>query len=100
MYIYNLTSVVSIEVQKQWLDWLKNEYALSIKNKGQIDEIRVFKILNLEQEHTYAIHHHTSSPQNLMSFIQEDIPKLQAECFRKFSDKVLMFGTELKEIEL
>ena len=54
----------------------------------------------MENDITYAIHHETDSPQDLFDFIKKEIPTLIQLNMENFSNKVLMFGTELKEIEL
>lgn len=98
MYVYNLTLTVSSHIHKQWLEWFQTEYVPKVKKSGKIQAIRIFKILNSPADPTYAIHHETSSPQNLLDFTTNDIPFLMELCAKSFGDQALMFGTELKEV--
>lgn len=100
MYVYNLTWTVSSSIHKQWLDWFETEYVPRVKRLGKIESVRIFKILNSPTEPTYAVHHETPSPQNLLDFITNNLPVLTELCAKNFGDQALMFGTELKEIVL
>ncbi|MDO5104401.1 DUF4286 family protein [Capnocytophaga sp.] len=100
MYIYNLTFVIDNQLHNQWLEWFEKEYLPSLKTSKLVSQVRVFKVLTTQPEPTYAIHHQTESPQQLLSFTQEDIPRVQSRCFQLFGDKVLTFGTQLKEVSL
>lgn len=100
MYVYNLTCAVERGTHKQWLNWIKQEYIAKVYETNQIKSVRIFKILNTEDNITYALHHETASPQDLQEFIQKDVPTLIQLSRKCFGDKVLMFGTTLKEISL
>lgn len=88
------------DTHKQWLNWIKQEYIVKIYETNQIKSVRIFKILNTEDNITYALHHETASPQDLQEFIRKDVPTLMQLSRKHFGDKVLMFGTTLKEISL
>ncbi|GIJ97043.1 hypothetical protein CAPN001_16120 [Capnocytophaga stomatis] len=100
MYIYNLTAVIGRNIHNQWLDWIKQIYIHKVYETNKIKSVRIFKIMNMENDITYAIHHETESPQDLLHFIKNEIPTLKQLSMENFGDKVLMFGTELKEISL
>lgn len=100
MYIYNLSAVIERDIHIQWLNWIKETYIHKVYDTNKIKSVRIFKILNMENDITYAIHHETDSPQDLFDFIKKEIPTLIQLNMENFPNKVLMFGTELKEIEL
>lgn len=100
MYVYNLTLVIDANLNNQWLNWLESVYLPKVYATRNINSVRIFKILSVDTEITYAIHHETESPRNLLDFTTKDIPELQALSFDTFADKVLMFGTQLKEVIL
>ncbi|MEB3016282.1 DUF4286 family protein [Capnocytophaga ochracea] len=98
MYVYNLTVVISDEVFPQWQEWLQNVYLPTINTNKTIERVRVFKVLNVPEKH-YAIHHETTSPAQLLHFIEHTIPKLLQQSAETFGEKVLFWGTQLKEVK-
>ncbi|MDO5607159.1 MAG: DUF4286 family protein [Capnocytophaga sp.] len=98
MYIYNITSVINPDTHQEWLEWIRNKYIPKMASSKYIESVRVFKVLGNPNEPTYAIHHQTELPQQLLDFIRKEVPLLQEECRHAFGEKVLMFGTELKEV--
>ncbi|EKY11395.1 hypothetical protein HMPREF9072_02410 [Capnocytophaga sp. oral taxon 324 str. F0483] len=98
MYVYNLTVVISDEVFPQWQEWLQNVYLPTINTNKAIERVRVFKVLNVPEKH-YAIHHETTSPAQLLYFIEHTIPKLLQQSAESFGEKVLFWGTQLKEVK-
>lgn len=100
MYVYNLTFVVNSNIYASWLRWLEGEYIPKVNNSGRIQSVRVFKVLNAAPDLTIAVHHQTQSPQDLLDFITTEVPNLNKLSSEVFGDSVLMFGTELKEINI
>lgn len=100
MYVYNLTVVVSNEIFELWFNWLKTDYIPKVEASKKINNTRIFKVLNTPSDVTFALHHETQHPQDLLDFITKDIPHFQMLSYNLFGEKALMFGTELKEIFL
>lgn len=98
MYVYNLTMVVSDEVFLLWQNWLQSVYLPIVKTSGTIEKVRVFKLLDAPEKH-YAVHCETSSPAQLMHFIEKTIPQLLQQAAETFGEKVLFWGTQLKEVK-
>lgn len=98
MYVYNLTMVVSDEVFVKWQTWLQEAYLPAIKAVDTIEKVRVFKLLDVPEKH-YAVHCETSSPAQLMHFIENTIPQLLQQAAETFGEKVLFWGTQLKEVK-
>ena len=68
-----LTMVVSDEVFLLWQNWLQSVYLPIVKTSGTIEKVRVFKLLDAPEKH-YAVHCETSSPAQLMHFIEKYYP--------------------------
>ena len=54
--------------------------------------------MDVPEKH-YAIHHETTSPAQLLHFIEHTIPKLLQQSAETFGEKVLFWGTQLKEVK-
>ena len=98
MYVYNLTMVVNDEVFLSWQDWLQSVYLPIVKTSGTIEKVRVFKLLDAPKNH-YAVHCETSSPAQLLHFIECTIPQILQQAAETFGEKVLFWGTQLKEMK-
>ena len=94
---------------QQFLFYFNNKYTLSftlvnfsylstINTNKTIERVRVFKVLDVPEKH-YAIHHETTSPAQLLHFIEHTIPKLLQQSAESFGEKVLFWGTQLKEVK-
>ena len=98
MYVYNLTMVVGDEVFNKWQEWLQGVYLPAIKAVDTIENVRVFKLLDTPEKH-YAVHCETSSPAQLLHFIECTIPQILQQAAETFGEKVLFWGTQLKEMK-
>ena len=69
-----------------------------IEESKKVDSVRFLKILNTEPNVSIAIHHQIEAPQQMFDFVNLIYPVLAQRCFETFGEKVLLFGTELKEL--
>jgi len=82
--------VVSDEVFLLWQNWLQSVYLPIVKTSGTIEKVRVFKLLDAPEKH-YAVHCETSSPAQLMHFIENTIPQLLQQ-LPKLLERKFFFG--------
>ena len=99
MYVYNLTVVVNNEELTTWHEWLKNVYLQTVNRSNLVENVRVFKIMDMPEPH-YAIHHEQQNPQEMFNFIQGVLTDLLKEAAQQFGEKVLFFGTNLATLTI
>nr|WP_314289325.1 DUF4286 family protein [uncultured Capnocytophaga sp.] len=97
MYVYNLTMVVGDGVFSEWQEWLKSSYLPRVKAIEGVENVRVFKLLDVPEKH-YAVHCEISSPMLLLRFMTDIVPELLQEAAGLFGEEVLFWGTQLKEM--
>jgi len=97
MYVYNLTAVVNDQVLTAWQEWLQTLYFPTVKESNSVERTRVLRVMNATEPH-FAIHHEQQNPQEMLRFIKEILPVLLEKAAERFGEKVLFFGTELKEV--
>lgn len=100
MIIYNVTSNIDESIHDQWLKWMKEEHIWQVLATEKFEKATLVKVL-VEEENdvTYSVQYKTNSREALEAYYKEDAPKLRAEGFKRFGDKVLSFRTELEIID-
>lgn len=100
MYVYNITFVITPQIHNKWMKWIHEVYIDNLLKNKYVKKIKMFKIITNSNELTYALHHKIETPEELKKFVNEQMPILNTKIFETFGEKVLTFGTELKEIPL
>ncbi|MBL4746339.1 MAG: DUF4286 family protein [Flavobacteriaceae bacterium] len=101
MYIYSVTVNIEKNVEKEWLDWMRNTHIPAILKTGKFSKALLSQVM-IEEEMggvTYSLQYTTDSLETLRAYQQEDAPSLQKETEQKFSGKYVAFRTELQVIQ-
>jgi len=101
MIIYNVTSNIDESIHHQWLTWMKEEHIPKVLSTGKFEKATLVRVLVEEDMGgvTYAVQYKANSREALETYYEEHAPKLRADVFRKFADKVLSFRTELEILD-
>ena len=100
MILYNVTINIDDTVHDQWLNWMQEKHIPEVLATGKFSAARMVKVL-VEEEMggtTYATQYTTDSKATLDKYYQEDAPRLREEGQRLFTDKMMVFRTELEVI--
>ena len=99
MYIYNITTNVANEIQKEWLVWMHETFVPAMLNTKKFSSAIMTEI-QIEEEMggvSYSTQYFTESKEMLMQFQQED-QALLLKKHTKFKGQYVDFSTELKVI--
>lgn len=101
MIIYNVTSNIEESIHNEWLTWMKSEHIPQVLATGKFEKALLTRVLVEEDMGgiTYAVQYQTLSMAILNTYYNEDAPKLRADVYKKFGEKVLSFRTELEIID-
>jgi len=100
MYIYNITFNVDKEIEKDWLQYIKDVFIPAMLKSGLLHTALTSKIMvNEERGNSYSIQFSADNKENLYKFIQEELYPLLNELHLKFSPKMVYFATELDVID-
>ncbi len=100
MYIYNVTTNIASNVEKEWLRWMQEKHIPEVLATGKFSEAKMSQVMVEEEEGvTYSIQYTTDSKETLDRYYIEDAPELRQEGIELFGDKLLAFRTELKVIK-
>ncbi len=100
MYIYNVTINIDEDVEKKWLQWMKNKHIPDVLATGKFTKAKLLKVLVKEEMEgiTYSIQYVTKNKETLEKYYAEDAARLREEGLKQFSNKFIAFRTELEII--
>ena len=99
MIIYNVTVRIDKEIEKQWLDWMKNTHIPDVMNTALFLDCKISRVLEEEVGgHTYTVQYSCKNRQDYEKYQNEFAPKLQAHHSKKFAGKFTAFRTLLEVV--
>ncbi len=101
MYIYNVTINIDESIHDQWIEWMQLVHIPEVLATGKFSKALMSQVLVKEDMGgiTYSIQYSCASKELLMSYYQEDAPRLREEVEKKFSNKFGAFRTEMKIVK-
>ena len=100
MYIYNITFNVDKAIEKEWLDYIKNNFIHKMLKSGLLKSSLTSKIMVDEaQGNSYSIQFAADNKTDLKQFIDSELYPILNELHLKFSPKMVYFATELDVID-
>lgn len=97
--VYSVTVKPNLEIQDEYLHWLKNEHIQEVVDTGCFDDYRFYKILaeNETDGFSYNIQYITTDMGRYFDYINDFAPSMRQKGREKFGDKFVAFRTVLKE---
>lgn len=101
MILYNVTVGVDLEIEKEWLSWMKEKHIPDVMKTGFFNNFRIFKVLNQDQEDTvsYSVQYFSDSLDNVVAYLNDHAPRLAEEHRIRFNHRHVAFRTLLEEIK-
>ena len=100
MIIYNVTANIDESIHEQWLAWI-HQHIPKVLSTGFFLKATFTKVVVEESMGglTYSVQYLAASKDALNSFYNTHVSDFKAEELRMFSDKMLVFRTELEWID-
>jgi len=98
MIIYNVTINVEDSIHDSWLQWMQQKHIDDVLATGLFKSAKMVKVM-VEEEmggKTYAIQYFTDSRAKLEEYYKKHASRLRQEGLELFTDKMLVFRTELE----
>ncbi len=100
MYIYNITFNIDNEIEKDWLQYIKETFIPKMLRSGLLQNAITSKIMVDEaQGNSFSIQFQAANKDDLDRFIQNELYPILNELHLKFSPKMVYFATELDVID-
>jgi hypothetical protein len=100
MIIYNITIKVDTAIQKQWLDWLKEEYIPGILRTGCFNKANILQLLETGDRDgpTYAIQFHAESKALYNIYAEKFSGVMLQKSLDKWGDQFISFGSVMQVV--
>jgi len=101
MYIYNVTINIDESIHDQWINWMQSIHIPEVLATGKFTKALMSEVLVKEDMGgmTYSIQYTCASKELLLSYYQEDAPRLRESIDKKFGNKFGAFRTEMKIVK-
>lgn len=97
MVVYNITTKIDPQIEKDWIDWQKDENILQVMATGIFTEYKFFRLLDEDEEWpTYVIQYFASSIDHYRKYIDEFATLFSERTFVKWSNRFISFQTVME----
>jgi hypothetical protein len=96
--VYNTTTKIDPQVEKEWIDWQKNEHIPEIMATGLFTDYKFFRLLEEDESEgsTYVIQYFAPSMEQYKKYADELATLFNERSFAKWSDQCISFHTVMK----
>jgi len=101
MIIYSVTIYISKDVEKEWLEWMKNIHLQDVIKTGHFLSYKMFKVIvpsHSPDESAYCIQYECKSLDDYSIYLEKHATRLQKEHTIKFQNKVKAARAVMEEI--
>ena len=98
--VYNNTIKVDPQIEKEWINWQKNEHIPEVMATGLFNDYKLFRLLEQDETEgiTYVIQYFSPSFEHYKKYINEHAALLSEKSFAKWSDQYISFQTVMKTV--
>ena len=98
--LYNITIKVNLDIQLEWLQWMKEVHIPEVMSTGFFVEYKISRILEQDESDgvTYAIQYLCSSLDDYETYRDRFAPALQLKHAERFKDKFVAFRTIMEVV--
>ncbi len=100
MILYNVTIGIDIDIELEWVTWMKETHIPDVLNTGVFQSFKFYKVLSHDDDGSvsYCIQYFTDSIEKFNMYIKDHAPSLVEEHRARFKDKHVAFRTLLEEV--
>lgn len=101
MLLYNVTINIEVDLEEEWVSWMKSTHIPDVLATGLFLEHKFFKILHDNEDGAvnYSVQYFTDSFEKLMTYQKEHSPRLQQEVRSRYQDRLVSFRTVLESVD-
>lgn len=101
MIIYNVTCNIPVEIETEWVEWMKKEHIPEVMATQKFVAYKMLKLMTSVEGNegvNYAIQYSCNSIDDYNAYAEHHGPGLKAKTAAKYGDSVLAFRTLLEEV--
>lgn len=100
MIVYNITIKVIPEIEKEWVNWQKEEHIPDVMSSGEFTDHKFYKLLEQEENEgvTYVVQFFAPSQEHYDRYINGHAPNLRKKTLDKWGNKFIAFRTVMQVV--
>ncbi len=100
MFIYNITTKVTWQINDAWLAWMKEVHTIEIINTGCFNKVIILQLLELDENDglTYAVQYHTENKEMYNQYKEKLEPTFKQQILNKWGDMALSFASLMQVV--
>lgn len=100
MFIYNITVLVDVAIEEEWLNWIKPNLIRNVLETGFFHSYQLLQIMDSPNEgSTYCLQFHTNEISLLQSYQSLYTTQIESEHQLAFPDQLVTFSSAMKLID-
>ena len=101
MYVYNITTNIQENAEKEWLSWMQNTHIPEMLDTGKFLSAKMCKVLVEEDLGgiTYSVQYTVENRDILEDFHKTDATRMKNKTNAKFAGQFVYFETEMQLID-
>lgn len=100
MLLYNVTITIDLDVQQDWLRWMREAHIPDVMATGMFISFQMCRLL--DHEHTdseiYTVQYLVKDMDHLNRYMQEFAPDLQRQHLQRYEGKFAAFRTVMEVV--
>ena len=100
MIVYNISIQIDPSIEKEWLQWQKNEHIPEVMASAQFTDYKFYRLLEQDETESifYVMQFFAASEAHYNTFIQEYAGNLRQKTFDRWGDKFIAFRTVMEVV--
>jgi hypothetical protein len=101
MIVYNITMKVAPLIEKEWVQWQREEHIPEIMTTGLFTEYKFFRLLEQDETEgiTYVIQYFAPSLESYQQYIKKFAPLFRKKAIDKWNDRFIAFRTIMQIVQ-
>jgi len=101
MILYNVTVKIDLDIEEEWLPWVKENFIARTMATNLFSDQKIFKLLNEADDDgiTYAIQFYANSIAEIDYFLNNYAQNIAEEHRLRFKNKHVAFMTLLESVD-
>ena len=100
MIVYNITNKIQAAIEKEWIEWQKNEHIPEVMSSGQFTGYTFYRLLEQDESDgiTYIVQYFAPDIHHYNKYINSFAPSLREKALNKWGNKFMAFRTVMQVV--
>lgn len=101
MIIYNVTSKVAFEIEKEWVKWMQEEHLAEVVATGCFTHAQLLRLLESDDDEgaTYTAQYFATSKGLQEKYIAQFAASLREKAFAKWGNRFIAFRSVMEVVQ-